>query len=76
MAAKTKSRGTRKKCAPKRKTKASSAPKSVITVGGKRYKKVSCHPTAAAAKSAAKKKRTNGYNARVKGKCVFARKAK
>ena len=63
------------KSAPKRKSKVSGAPKSTMTVGGKRYTKTSCHTTKAAAKSAAEKKRKEGYNARVSGMCVFTRKA-
>jgi hypothetical protein len=44
-----------------------------MKVGDKVYRKVSCHTTEAGAKSAAKKVRATGKNARVKGKCVFAR---
>lgn len=66
--AKPKSTGTRKK------SKVSGAPKSTLTVGGKRYTKTSCHTTKTAAKVAAEKKRKEGYNARVSGNCVFTRK--
>lgn len=67
--AKPKSKG-----APK-KINTSSAPKSTMTVAGKRYTRNSCHTTKAAAKSAADKKRKEGFNARVSGLCVFTRKA-
>lgn len=40
-------------------------------IGGKTYKKVSCHTTAAAAKGKAKSIRSGGGTARVVGKCVY-----
>lgn len=62
------------KCKPtKKKSSASSTPKATMKVGDKVYRKASCHTTEAGAKSAAKKLRATGKNARVKGKCVYSR---
>lgn len=65
------------KCKPvakkKKSSSASSAPKATMKVGDKVYRKASCHTTVASAKSAAKKLRLTGKNARVKGKCVYSR---
>jgi hypothetical protein len=57
---------TRKKSSVGRK------PKTTYKIGGKRYKKKSCHTTKNAAKSAAKKLRKGGRykSVRVVGKCV------
>lgn len=64
----------KRKCKPtKKKSSASSAPKKVLTIGGKRYTKSSCHTTKASATAAAKKARAAGKNARVSGKCVYTR---
>ena len=62
------------KCKPaaKKSSSASSTP-ATMKVGDKMYRKASCHATEAGAKSAAKKLRATGKNARVKGKCVYAR---
>jgi hypothetical protein len=38
----------------------------------RKYKKASCHTTVTAAKSAAKKLRTEGMTASVRGKCVWS----
>lgn len=55
--------------ARKRKSTTSSA--SSISLGGIKYKKVSCHTTVTAAKNKVKELRKAGYTAVERGKCVF-----
>lgn len=53
------------------KRKVSGTPKATKKIGGKTFKRKSCHTTKTAAKAAADSIRKRGYTARVMGGCVY-----
>jgi len=54
-----------------KKRKVSGTPKATKVIGGKRFKRKSCHTTKTAAKKAAEAIRKRGMTARVIGGCVY-----
>ena len=54
-----------------KKSKVGMTPKSTRKIGGKTFKRKSCHTSKSAATKAAKAIRGRGYTARVMGGCVY-----